>query len=56
MPEELRVEVCNIIQEAMIKTSPRKKKGKWLTEEALKTAEKRREKKKAKEKRKDVPI
>ena len=29
----------------MIKTSPRKKKGKWLTEEALKTAEKRREKK-----------
>ena len=45
MPEELRVEVCNIIQEAMIKTSPRKKKGKWLTEEALKTAEKRREKK-----------
>ena len=55
MPEELRVEVCNIIQEAMIKTSPRKKKGKWLTEEALKTAEKRRGKK-AKEKRKDVPI
>ena len=40
----------------MIKTMPKKKKGKkakWLSEEALQIVEKRR---KAKEKRKDIPI
>ena len=45
-PEELWMEVCDIIQEAVIKTIPRKKKckkAKWLSEEALKIAEKRRE-------------
>ena len=45
VPEELRMEVCDIIQEAVIKTIPKKKKckkGKWLSEEALQTAEKRR--------------
>ena len=46
MPEELRTEVCDIVQEAGIKTIPKKKKykkAKWLSEEALPTAEKRRE-------------
>ena len=33
---------CNIIQEAMTKTIP-KKKAKWLSEKALQIAEKRRE-------------
>ena len=46
MPEELWTEVGNIVQEAVIKTIPQKskcKKGKWLSEDALKTAKKRRE-------------
>ena len=40
------MEVCNIVQEAVIKTIPNKKKckkAKWLSEEVLQTAEKRRE-------------
>ena len=58
MPEELWVEVHDIIQEAMIKTIPKKKKckkSKWLSEEALQIAVKRREGK-AKENRKDISI
>ena len=58
MPEELWMEVCNIVQETGIKTIPKKKKckkAKWLSEEALQTAMKRREAK-GKEKRKDIPI
>ena len=58
MPEELWTEVCDTVREAMIKTIPKKKKCKkarWLSEEALKIAEKRREAK-GKEKRKDIPI
>ena len=46
MPEELWMEGCNIVQEAVIKTIPRKKKlrkAKWFSEEALQIAEKRRE-------------
>ena len=46
VPEELWMEVHNIVQEAMIKTIPKKKKCKkarWLSEEALQIAEKRRE-------------
>ena len=46
VPEELWMEVCDIVQEAVIKTIPKKKKykkAKWLSEEALQTAEKRRE-------------
>ena len=46
MPEELWTEVHNIVQEAMVKTIPKKKKckkAKWLSEEALQIAEKRRE-------------
>ena len=45
-PEELWMEVHNIVQEAVIKTIPEKKKFKketCLSEEALKVAEKRRE-------------
>ena len=46
MPKELWMEVHDIVQEAAIKTIPKKqkcKKAKWLSEEALKIAEKRRE-------------
>ena len=46
MPEELWTEVCDIVQGAGIKTIPSKKKcknAKWLSEEALQIAEKRRE-------------
>ena len=46
VPEELRTEVCDIVQEAGIKTIPKKKKcrkAKWLSEEALELAVKRRE-------------
>ena len=56
VPEELWVEVSDIVQEAVIKTIPKKKKcekAKWLSDEALQIAEKRRE---AKEKKKDIPI
>ena len=46
MPEELWTEVPDIMQEAVIKTIPKKKKckkAKGLSEEALQIAEKRRE-------------
>ena len=46
MPEELWTEVHDIVQEAGIKTTPKKKKckkAKWLLEEALQIAVKRRE-------------
>ena len=46
VPEELWTEVHNIVQEAVTKTIPKKKKckkAKWLSEEALQRAEKRRE-------------
>ena len=46
VPEELWTEVRDIVQEAVIKTIPKKKKCKkaiWLSEEALQIAEKRRE-------------
>ena len=46
VPEELWTEVRDIAQEAVIKTIPKKKKSKkakWLSEEALQIAEKRRE-------------
>ena len=46
VPEELWKEVRDIVQEAVIKTIPKKKKckkAKWLSEEALQIAEKRRE-------------
>ena len=46
VPEELWTEVHDIVQEAVIKTIPKKrkcKKAKWLSEEALQIAVKRRE-------------
>ena len=52
------MEVRDIVQEAVIKTIPKRKKSKkakWLSEEALQIAVKE-EKQKAKEKRKDISI
>ena len=46
MPKELRTELCETVYETVIKTIPKKEKctkAKWLSEEALKIAEKRRE-------------
>ena len=45
VPEELWTEVCDIVQEAGIKTTPKKKKckkAKWLSEEALQIAEEKK--------------
>ena len=58
MSDELWSEVHDIVQETGIKTIPMEKKcksAKWLSEEALQIAVKRREEK-AKEKMKDIPI
>ena len=58
MPDELWMEVHDIVQETGIKTIPKKKickKAKWLSEEALQIAVKE-EKQKAKERRKDISI
>ena len=58
MTYELWTEVCGIVEETGIKTTLKKKKckkAKWLSEEALQVAVKRREVK-GKEKRKDTPI
>jgi len=46
VPEELWMEVCDTVQEVVIKTIHKKKKckkAKWLSEEALQVVEKRRE-------------
>ena len=46
VPDELWMEVCDIVQETGSKTIPKKKKckkAKWLSEEALQIAMKRRE-------------
>ena len=51
MPEELWMEVPDIVQEAVIKIIPKKKKckkAKWLSEEALQIAEKRSERQRRK--------
>ena len=53
VPEELWMEVHDIVQEAVIKTIPKKKKckkAKWLSEEVLQIAERRREAKGKEEK------
>ena len=58
LPDELWTEVRDIVQEIEIKNIPKKKKckkAKWLSDEALQIAVKRRERK-AKEKRKDINI
>ena len=46
VPEELWMEVRDILQDAVIKTTPKEKickKAKWLSEEGLQMAEKRRD-------------
>ena len=46
VPKELWMEACNIVQEAATKTIPKKRKckeAKWLSNEALVIAERRRE-------------
>jgi len=53
VPEELWTEVHNIVQEAVTKIIPKKKKckkAKWLSEEALQIADKRRDMKRKGEK------
>ena len=58
VPDELWMEVHDIVHETGIKTTPKKKnckKAKWLSEEALQITVKRREAK-SKEKRKDISI
>ena len=55
MPEELWTEVCDIVQERVIKTIPKKKESqeaKWLSEKK----KRKEEKLKAKKKREDIPI
>ena len=67
VPEELRKEVLDTVQRTVVKIIPKKRKcrkAKWLSDEALQIAEKRREPKgkgekkkiQAKEKREDIPI
>ena len=59
VPEELWTEVHNVVQEAGIKTIPKKKKckkTKWLSEEVLKIAEKRREAKNKGEKERYIHL
>ena len=58
VPDEQWIEVCDIVQGTGIKSIPMEKKckkAKWLSEEALQIAVKRRGAK-SKEKRKDIPI
>ena len=53
MPDELWMEVCDIVQEAVVNTMSKKKKckkAKWLSAEALQIVEKRREAKSNEEK------
>ena len=58
MPEELWMEVCNVVQEAVIKKIPKKKKckkAKWLSEEPLQIAERKRDTK-GKGEKEDISI
>ena len=59
MPEELWMQIRDIVQEAVIKTISKKKKckkAKWLSEQALKIAVKRREAKSKGEKEKHTHL
>ena len=59
MPDELWTEVCDIVQETGSKTIPKKmkyKKAKWLSEEALQIAMKRREAKNKGEKERYIHL
>ena len=58
VPEELWMKVHDTVEEAVIKSIPKKnkcKKAKWLSEELLQIAEKRREAK-GKGEKEDIPI
>ena len=59
VPEELWMEIHNTLQEAVTKTIPKKKKckkAKWLSEEALQIAEKRRETKGKRQKERNTHL
>ena len=59
VPDELWTEVCDIVQETGIKTIPKKencKKAKWVSEEAIRTAEQRRDVKGRGEKERYIPL
>ena len=59
MPEELWTEVHDIVQEAVIKIIPKKKKckkAKWLSEEALQIAEKKKRSERQRRKGKLYPF
>ena len=59
VPEELWMMVCNIVQEMVTKTIPKKKKckkAKWLSEEALQIVEKRKRSERQRRKGKIYPI
>ena len=59
MPDELWTEVCDIVHETGVKTIPmekKRKKAKWLSEEDLQIAVKRREVKKQRKKEKIYPF
>ena len=59
VPEELWMEVLNIVQKPVIETIPKKKKckkAKWLSEEALQIVEKRREAKGEREKERYIHL
>ena len=58
VPEELWTEVHDIVQQTVMKTIPnqKRKKGKWLSEEALQIAEKRRDTKGKGEKEKNIHL
>ena len=59
VPEELWMEICDIVQEAVIKIILKKKKckkAKWLSEEALQIAKERREVKGKGEKERYTPL
>ena len=59
MPEELWMEVCDIVQETGIKTIPKEKKckkAKWLSEEALQIAVKKKRSEKQRRKGKIYPF
>ena len=59
VPEELWTEVCDTVWEVVIKTTPKKKKckkTKWLSDEALQIAERRREAKGKGEKERNTDL
>ena len=58
VPEKLWTEVCDTVQEAVIKTLPKKKKckkAKWLSEEALQTVMKKNRRERQRRKGKIYP-